>query len=517
MDKKQILIGIVVFLLSSALVVLGSNPDTLPAKILGINTAISNPKQLYKVYLAGESIGVIESKQELENYIDTKQQQLKEKYNVSKVYAPNDLDIVKEITYNETISTIEEIYRKIEEIKGTSSFTIDGYEIDIPGTEKTNEDGTTTKINDQKIYVLDKDIFTNAVDTTITAFIDEDTYNDYLNGTQKQLEEKEPGTIIENLYIENDIVIKKTRIPAEAKIYLTEEELSKYLLFGTTEEQEKYTVQAGDTIEEIANNNKLSTEEFLIANTNFNTAQDLLYPGQIVNLGLITPQFNLVEEQHVVSKQTLEMETIYKDDNNQYVGYEKVEQDGQDGLALVTQKVYVVNGEIQDTITVGTPIELSPKIDKIVVRGTKRYTSQSLGPQDVPVGIGSWVWPTNSPYIITSYFSWRWGSHHDAIDISGPGYGSPIKAANNGIVVQSSYTNYNGNYIIIQHSNNYYTYYGHMAARYKQAGDVVMGGDQIGTMGNTGNASGVHLHFGLYNGYPFRGGVAMNPLTTIFK
>lgn len=206
------------------------------------------------------------------------------------------------------------------------------------------------------------------------------------------------------------------------------------------------------------------------------------------------------------------METIYKDDDTQYVGYEKVEQDGKDGLALVTEKIQLVNGEIQDTVQANSVV-LSPSINKIVVRGTKRYSSSSLGPNvDVPVGIGSWVWPTNSPYTISSYFSWRWGKHHDAVDITGSGYGSPIKAANNGIIVQSGYTSTNGNYIIIAHQNGYYTMYAHMAARYKQVGNIVMAGDQIGTMGNTGFAYGVHLHFGLYNGYPFRGGVAINPL-----
>ena len=48
------------------------------------------------------------------------------------------------------------------------------------------------------------------------------------------------------------------------------DDLTKILLFGTTDEQKKYTVQSGDTIEDVAFNNKISTEEFLIANSNFN-------------------------------------------------------------------------------------------------------------------------------------------------------------------------------------------------------------------------------------------------------
>ena len=147
----------------------------------------------------------------------------------------------------------------------------------------------------------------------------------------------------------------------------------------------------------------MSTEEFLIANTSFNSAQDLLYPGQVVNLGLITPQFDLVEVRHVVSKKAIRMETIYKNDDSQYVGYERVEQDGQDGLELVTEKIELINGEIQDILPV-TSEELSPAINKIIVRGTKRYQSSIGVGVDVPVGIGSWVWPTSTPYTITSYY-----------------------------------------------------------------------------------------------------------------
>lgn len=516
MDKKQTLIVIIVFLLSCLILIIGSNPNTVYAKILGFTGNNNTPRQLYKVYLAGEELGTLESKDELANYIDEKQQVLKDKYGVDKVYAPNDLDIVKEITYNEKISTVEEIYQKIESIRGTSSFTIDGYKIFIEGVEKTGEEEGTTRTEDVTIYVLDKSIFTNSVTKTITAFVDEDDYENYINNTQKELADNETGTIIENLYIENNITIRKERIPAEEKIFLTEEELSKYLLFGTTEDQETYIVQAGDTIEEISNNNKLSTEEFLIANTEFKTDQDLLYPGQEVKLGLISPKFDLVELTHVVSEKTITKETVYQDDDTQYVGYEKVIQEGQDGLALVTEKIQMVNGQIKDTVQdQDSQVVLTEAVDKIVVRGTKRYTNSGVTGTNVtvPVGLGSWVWPTITPYTISSSYAWRSGKHHDGLDISGSGYGSAIKAANNGVVVESTYTAYNGNYIIIAHQGGYYSIYAHMSARYKQEGDVVMAGDQIGGMGATGYAFGVHLHFGIYQGYPFRSGsYAVNPM-----
>lgn len=143
-----------------------------------------------------------------------------------------------------------------------------------------------------------------------------------------------------------------------------------------------------------------------------------------------------------------------------------------------------------------------------------------------------WAWPTDKNYVITSYFGYRWGSMHNAIDISGPGYGSNIYAANNGVVTTvrggcvAGYTSCNGsggNYIVINHnSNNYYTVYMHLKDIKVKVGDVVSRGQVIGTMGNTGNVvpvptasspyNGTHLHFALYIGEPYNGGYAVNPM-----
>ena len=514
MNKKQIFATILAFLFSCLIVIVGMHPNSMYAKVAGVKMPEKTPKTVYRVYLANESLGLISSKKELEDYIDNKQQEIKDKYKVDKVYAPADLKIIKELTYNESISKIEDIYNKIEKIKGKSSFTIDGYKIEIEGIEKKQEDGTEFKTDDVVIYVLDKKVFEDSVTKTITAFIDSETYDAYLNDTQEKIEENKTGSYIDNLHIDNNIKIIKQKIPAEEKIYIDVHELSKFLLFGTTAEQKKYTVKDGDTISEIANNNKLSIEEFLIANTNFKTENDLLFSGQVVNLGLITPQFDLVEERTLTTEKSIQKNTVYKDDSTQYVGYEKVEEEGKDGLALVTEVQKIVNGEIKDTVQTEKVTKI-PSIDKVVIRGTKKKEVTPSGGANltVPVGIGSWVWPTNAPYTISSGYGYRWGKFHEGIDITGPGYGSPIRAANNGIVVQSTYNSYNGNFIYIAHSDGIYTTYAHLAARYKQIGDVVMANDVIGTMGQSGYAFGVHLHFGMNIGNPWYGAPSINPLS----
>ena len=259
MSKKSIIIAVLAFIVSAALILLASKPASMYAKLLGINTENKIPQELYRVYLAGESLGVIKSKTELEDYIDSKQEELKKKYNVSKVYAPNDLKIMKEITYNEKVETAEAIYDKLEKRRGKSSFTIDGYKIDIEGiTRKRNEE--EIKTDDLTLYVIDKNIWDNSVKKTVTAFIDEERYNAYIDDTQEEIKENATGQYINNLYIQNKIKITKGRIPAEANVYTKEEDLSQFLLFGNNEQQETYTVKVGDTIADIADANQLSVQ-----------------------------------------------------------------------------------------------------------------------------------------------------------------------------------------------------------------------------------------------------------------
>lgn len=509
MNTKTIISIFIAFLISFALIFFDAI-STNTNYDYNVNNIEGSLKQVYRVYLEGKSIGLIDSKKMLENYIDTEQQAIKDKYQVSKVYAPNDLDIVKEYTYSDDVLTEKVIYEKIKEIKGTEAFTINGYEIHIEGLDEETEDGTVQK-EDVVIYVIDKSTFEDAVEIMIKAFVDGNQYENYINSTQEEI--IDTGSIIQNLYIENNISITEKRIPSGEKIYTSADTLAQILIFGQKNERTNYSIKEGDNIETVADANKMSPEEFLIANPNFKSKDDLLYPGQVVTLGILAPQFNIIEETKVVEQREIDFSIKYEDDPNQYTGYEKVKQQGVKGSEIVTEVQQYVNGQLKKVVPLSKQ-EITPAVDKIIVRGTMQKQYSSIAGGEVPVEIGSWVWPTVSGYYISSGYGWRWGKMHVGVDIAGCGYGSPIKAANNGLVVESGYTGTNGNYIIIKHSNNYFTMYAHLDRRYKKAGDVVFGGDVIGLMGNSGYSFGTHLHFQVSVGYPISANTKMfiNPL-----
>ena len=84
-NKKNILYISISLILSFVIVFYGM-----------INVKSKEPQEVYRVYLNGKSIGLIESKEELENYINNEQQSIKDKYGVDKIYAPTDLLVEKE-------------------------------------------------------------------------------------------------------------------------------------------------------------------------------------------------------------------------------------------------------------------------------------------------------------------------------------------------------------------------------------------------------------------------------------
>ena len=479
-------------------------------------TRITEPQTFYNVYLDGNIVGTIKSKDELEKYIDKQNEEYKKEYKVDTVYAPNGLDIKTDVVYSNNVNTVEEIYGKIQNKK---PFTIKGYQYTITssyinsaetydenGEKEETEETEETEANKIKIYVLDKQVFKDSIDTFIKTYAGEDAYEAYKNETQKEIETT--GQIIESVYLKNNITVKEANIPITEKIYTTKDELSKFLLFGEQEQKQDYTVTDGDTIETVSFNNKISTHEFLLSNPTFTSVNNLLFPGQVVTIGITNPQIQVVVKQYLVEDVESSYTTEITYDSTRVKGDNEVVREGENGLNRVSRELEITNGIITTTTTKGIE-ELKPAISKIMVYGDKIIPSK---------GTGSWSWPTNQGYTISSPYGWRVDpingsrSLHTGLDISGTGLGSPVYAADNGVIEKSEYYGSYGNCIIINHNNGYYTLYGHMSKLISNVGDTVAKGQVIGLVGATGRATGPHLHYeAWYGGAPYRGGTRFNP------
>ncbi len=448
--------------------------------------AKEQPRTFYNVYLDGEIIGIVDSKDELEQYINEEQKELKEQYGVDYVYLPQGLFIEQYIAYTKDISSAEEIYNIIKDEK---PFTIRGYVITI---NKADEDPI-------KMNVLNKEDFETSIQNTIKAFVSEKDYEDFNDNTVPVIETT--GTRLEDLYVEEEITIREALIPVDERIFTDSEELTRYILFGDLEEQKEYTVKMGDTISDIALNNMLGVDEFLVVNPQISNENSLLYIGQKVEISPVSPIINVIVEEKTIEDIVVKYTTKIKYDSTQSYGYRLVTQEGIDGLQRVTQKIISENSHILTAEITDAEI-LEPTIDRIEIRGTYSISDPII------VGDTEWIWPTNKPYTISSKYGWRTiylkkvrtTSFHAAIDIyTQNGKNSPIYAANSGNVYEVGYyPKAGGNQVIINHNNGYYTLYAHLSEVYVKRGQAVNTGDVIGLMGATGNVTGVHLHFGLY-------------------
>ena len=83
---------------------------------------------------------------------------------------------------------------------------------------------------------------------------------------------------------------------------------------------------------------------------------------------------------------------------------------------------------------------------------------------------------------------------HRGTDYAAP-RGTPVYAAGDGRVVEAGYTRPNGNYIFIQHGEQFVTHYLHLHRLKVKKGTKVKQGQVIGTVGSTGAATGPHLHY----------------------
>lgn len=115
-------------------------------------------------------------------------------------------------------------------------------------------------------------------------------------------------------------------------------------------------------------------------------------------------------------------------------------------------------------------------------------------PDGYKVDLRGFSMPTPSRRV-TSRFGYRWGKHHDGIDVK-VYTGDTIYAAFDGKarIVKYNARGY-GYYVVLRHPNGLETLYGHLSKQLVKEDQIVRAGEPIGLGGNTGHSFGSHLHF----------------------
>ena len=281
---------------------------------------------------------------------------------------------------------------------------------------------------------------------------------------------------------------------------------------GNTWQKSKYGIIYGNTTVLVKNSENEVIYRKEIKNDGFNSQSPLIKidSNNIIdsksNSGLLKGIEALSGEQNISSNVIANV--VEENNDNLLVSYYVGNNDG---------KCYALREVVISTntnVNVDTNVDVNPN-DNVDVG------------QDNPIPIvDEWIWPTNKPYYISSGYGKRWGRIHNGVDIAGQKRGSKIYAARAGEVVDVGSNSSSGYYVTIKHDNGYYTRYAHMqnmngndrlgkissATKYVAVGKRVAAHDVIGEIGSSGNSTGLHCHFEIWSGVPYKS-KSYNPLT----
>ena len=240
-----------------------------------------------------------------------------------------------------------------------------------------------------------------------------------------------------------------------------------------------YTTTAEDTPEAIAESFQTTPEAILSDNDTEEISE-----GMTLKIATDEPIIPIKTVEHIDGNVEIPFETETVEDDTVYEGQTKITTEGVPGTKYLNAYITKVNGVVTMESIVESYVVEEP-VTEIVSAGTKEL------PPDV--GTGEFIMPTSGR--LTSTYGRRWGRAHTGIDLAAS-VGTPIYAADNGIVTEAEYQrNGYGNIIKVDHQNGFVTYYAHCSELYVKPGDIVAKGDLIAAVGNTGRSTGPHLHF----------------------
>lgn len=168
-------------------------------------------------------------------------------------------------------------------------------------------------------------------------------------------------------------------------------------------------------------------------------------------------------------------------------------------LDVIARRAGIPPEDVLEANGLDSPAQVHPGMTLFVLDGAAAAAPPVAAA--VPAGPPGLRWPlTTVAVVIGSPFGARWGRAHEGIDLPAP-VGTPVFAAADGKVVYAGHgVRGYGNLVVLKHDGDLLTVYAHNSALLVSQGQPVRAGDRIALVGQSGHATGPHLHFEVRSG-----------------
>lgn len=394
--------------------------------------------------------------------------------------------------------TLEEIKADLSKVSGGLEIIVDENELVSTATELKDKNTVLLTQEELKQKILDANVCKakawaiNINGSNIAAAASEKEALSVLEGVKNNY--KTDGSELVSASFKESVSVTQAAV-STADIMKPENAIA--LIVTGNKEPMVYIVKDGDTVWDIALANNMSTDDLVKANPGFDPNK--LKIGQQLNLYEVKPFVTVQTKEIVAATEKIDFKTVYEKTSALYKGETKVKSAGAYGQKEVKTEVTKENGVVVAANVISTTVIAEPK-DQVALKGTKALTAYAGS------GSGALSKPM-SKIQVSSAFGSRGGGRHTGVDLRNP-KGTPIKAADSGVVKYAAYSGSYGNIVRISHGNGLETWYAHCDSMSVSVGQKVSKGETIATVGRTGRATGYHLHFEVR-----KNGVPQNPMS----
>ena len=258
-------------------------------------------------------------------------------------------------------------------------------------------------------------------------------------------------------------------------------------LTGEEQGQVTYTVQQGDMPGTVASKFGMSVSQLQAQNPQ----QDILkhfFVGDVLTISQAMPYLEVKRVITRTEQETIPYDTVTTDSPDLPFDTYKIEQEGEEGLdEVVYEDTYYGDSNTPETVEISRTTLKEP-VTRVRLRGTKLANGMIVSGTN-----GTWVWPVPNYKGISRWMS----ASHKGVDIRA-NYGASIIASDGGVVTTAGWHYSYGNYVIINHGGGRQTLYAHASSLAVHAGQAVSQGQVIAYVGSTGNSTGNHCHFEMF-------------------